>query len=145
MNEVIHDLMLFFREETDRDHISIRTNLSPNLPRIEGDRVQLKQVLQNLVINGMDAMQVDSGREKELWISTKREDSGEVAVEVKDSGVGFSSEGADKIFQPFFSTKPQGIGVGLSISRSIVEAHGGHLSAAENPDGGAIFKFTLPV
>ena len=104
----------------------------------------LQQVLQNLVVNGIDAIRGSAGTAKELWIETAREDAGGITVKVKDSGVGLSTEVSDRIFQPFFTTKPQGIGLGLSISRSIIESHGGHLGASQNPCGGAIFQFTLP-
>ena len=107
--------------------------------------MQLQQVLQNLVANGIDAMHGSTGRIQELWITTGKKAAGEVVVKIKDSGVGLSQEVSDRIFQPFFTTKPQGIGLGLSISRSIIESHGGHLSASQNPGGGAIFQFTLPI
>jgi len=144
INEVIHDLTVFLREEAVRDQIELRTNLAQDLPRVEADRVQLQQVLQNLVTNGMDAMRELEGRARELWITSAQEKPGEIVVRVKDSGVGLSPEVVDRIFQPFFTTKPQGIGMGLSISRSIIESHGGHLAATQNPEGGAVFQFTLP-
>jgi C4-dicarboxylate-specific signal transduction histidine kinase len=144
VNEVIQDLIVFLRDETARDRIDLRTDFALNLPSVEGDRVQLQQVLQNLVANGIDAMHGSTGRARELWITTAKETSGEVAVRIKDSGVGLSQEVSDRIFQPFFTTKPQGIGLGLSISRSIIESHGGHLSASQNTSGGAVFQFTLP-
>jgi C4-dicarboxylate-specific signal transduction histidine kinase len=144
VNEVIQDLLGFLREESARDNIDLRTEFAADLPEIEGDRVQLQQVLQNLVVNGIDAIRGSAGTAKELWIETAREDAGGITVKVKDSGVGLSTEVSDRIFQPFFTTKPQGIGLGLSISRSIIESHGGHLGASQNPCGGAIFQFTLP-
>ncbi len=145
MNQLIHEFIMVFREETVRDHILIHTDFCADLASVQGDRVQLQQVLQNLVVNGMDALHDISGRARELWITTGRENANEIVVKVKDCGVGLSSEVADKIFQPFFTTKPRGIGVGLSISRSIIEAHGGNLTAYPNPEGGATFQFTLPV
>jgi C4-dicarboxylate-specific signal transduction histidine kinase len=145
INEVIQDLLAFLREETARDNVALHTDFESKLPKVEGDRVQLQQVLQNLVANGVDAMRASTGRTRALWITTAKEPSGEVTVKVTDSGVGLSQEVSDRIFQPFFTTKPQGIGLGLSISRSIIESHGGHLSASQNPDGGAIFQFTLPI
>jgi C4-dicarboxylate-specific signal transduction histidine kinase len=145
MNQLIREFIMVFREETVRDHILIHTDFCPDLPAVRGDRVQLQQVLQNLLVNGMDALHGITGRARELWITTGQERANEIIVKVKDCGVGFNSEVADKIFQPFFTTKPQGIGLGLSISRSIIESHGGHLAAHPNPDGGAIFQFTLPI
>ena len=145
INEVIHDLTAFLREDAARDKIALRTELAKDLPWVEGDRVQLQQVLQNLVTNGMDAMGGVTGSCRELWISTTQETPDEIVVRVKDSGVGLSPEVIDRIFQPFFTTKPQGIGMGLSISRSIIESHGGHLAAMQNPAEGAVFQFTLPV
>jgi C4-dicarboxylate-specific signal transduction histidine kinase len=145
ISELIHELTLFFREEAERDHIQLRIAVAQGLPKVEGDRVQLQQVLQNLVTNGMDAMRVVTGRTRELFIATAQEKPGEIIVRVKDSGVGLSPEVIDRVFQPFFTTKPQGIGMGLSISRSIIESHGGHLAASPNPAGGAIFQFTLPI
>jgi C4-dicarboxylate-specific signal transduction histidine kinase len=127
-----------------RDHVEIHTEFARNLPRVEGDRVQLQQVLQNLISNGIDALHAETGRKKELWIETSRGPSNTVLVKVKDAGVGLSRAVSERIFEPFFTTKPQGIGLGLSISRSIIDAHGGALSAQPNPAGGAIFQFSLP-
>jgi len=145
VNDVVRDFTVFLREETDHDHIVLRTEMGSDLPTVAGDKVQLQQVLQNLVMNGIDAMTGSTGRQKEICIATARKNSGEIVIRVKDSSVGLSPEVADSIFQPFFTTKRQGIGLGLSISRSIIESHGGHMSAAQNPGGGAIFEFTLPI
>lgn len=144
MNEVIRELSIVLREEAVRDHVEIHTEFARNLPRVEGDRVQLQQVLQNLISNGIDALHAETGRKKELWIETSRGPSNTVLVKVKDAGVGLSRAVSERIFEPFFTTKPQGIGLGLSISRSIIDAHGGALSAEPNPAGGAIFQFSLP-
>jgi len=144
MNEVIHELTLFLREEALRRHVVIRTDLIPGLPKVEADRVQLQQVILNLVANGMDAMAETTERQRELLISARAEQE-EIAVRVEDSGVGLNHQAAEKIFQPFFSTKAHGIGMGLAISRSIVEAHEGKLWATPRPSGGAVFQFTLPI
>lgn len=144
LNEVIHELIVFVRDEAHRRHIAIRAELSPGLPKIKGDRVQLQQVVLNLVMNGLDAMAETSDRAKELLIRTRREAS-EVVVQVEDSGIGLDTESGEKIFNPFFTTKPHGIGMGLSISRSIVEAHEGRLTGLPRPSGGAIFQFVLPI
>ena len=145
INEVIRDFTVFLREEIEHAHVQLQTDFARNLPRVEGDRVQLQQVLQNLVTNGIDAMHAVPGHSKELWITTVQENPNEIAVKIKDSGLGLGPEVSDRIFQPFFTTKPQGIGLGLSISRSIIESHGGRLAAFQNPRGGAIFQFTLPI
>ena len=109
------------------------------------DRVQLQQVVLNLMMNGMDAMAGTASRTKELLISSGTENSTQIVVRVEDGGVGFSPAITEKIFEPFFTTKPQGIGMGLSISRSIVESHQGRLWATPRPSGGAIFQFTIPI
>ncbi len=144
MNEVIHELTVFLRDEAVRRHISIRTDLVPGLPKVKADRVQLQQVVLNLIMNGMDAVAETTGRPKELLLSARGQDA-ELLVRVEDSGIGLDAETTEKIFQPFFTTKPHGIGMGLSISRSIIEAHEGHLWVVPRPSGGAIFQFTLPL
>jgi C4-dicarboxylate-specific signal transduction histidine kinase len=144
MNEVIHEIIVFVRDEAHRRHVSIRAELFPSLPKVQGDRVQLQQVVLNLVMNGLDAMAETSDRAKELLVRTRREAS-DVVIQVEDSGVGLDLESAEKIFEPFFTTKPDGIGMGLSISRSIVESHEGRLTGVTGPSGGAIFQFVLPI
>ncbi len=144
MNEVIRELILFLRDETNRRHISIRTELTASLPKIKADRVQLQQVILNLIMNGMDAMAETANRPKDLLISS-RENGAAVVVRVEDRGIGLNAEIAERIFDPFFTTKPHGTGMGLSISRSIVEAHQGRLWAESCPSGGATFQFTLPI
>ncbi|MBZ5547225.1 MAG: DUF4118 domain-containing protein [Acidobacteriia bacterium] len=144
VNEVIHELTTFLRDEAVRRGIAIRTDLVPGLPKVKADRVQLQQVLLNLMMNGMDAMAETTNFPKELLISARANEA-DVMVRVEDTGVGLNAETAEKVFQPFFTTKPHGIGMGLSISRSIVEAHEGRLWATPRSSGGAIFEFTLPV
>jgi C4-dicarboxylate-specific signal transduction histidine kinase len=144
INEVIHELTTFLRDDAMRRHIAIRTDLVPGLPKVKADRVQLQQVVLNLMTNGMDAMAETTDRAKELLISA-RGDNSKIVVRVEDSGVGLDPGAAEKIFNPFFTTKPHGIGMGLSISRSIIESHEGRLWASPRPSGGAIFQFTLPV
>ena len=144
MNEVIHELTVFLRDEAVRRRITIRTDLVPGLTKVKADRVQLQQVVLNLMMNGMDAVVETTGRPRELLLSAREEDS-ELLVRVEDSGIGLNAETAEKIFQPFFTTKPHGIGMGLSISRSIIESHEGHLWAVPRPTGGAVFQFTLPI
>jgi C4-dicarboxylate-specific signal transduction histidine kinase len=144
INEVIHELTTFLRDDALRRRIAIRTDLVPGLQKIKADRVQLQQVVLNLMMNGMDAMAQTSDRAKELLVSARGDES-EIVVRVEDSGMGLDAEVDDKIFNPFFTTKPHGIGMGLSISRSIIESHEGRLWASPRPSGGAIFQFTLPV
>ena len=143
LNEVIRELTVFLRNEASSRQISMRTELSPALPKVKADRVQLQQVVMNLMLNGMDAM--SDTRDKELVIRSQKEKANQVLIVVEDSGGGLDPETAEKIFDPFFTTKLHGIGVGLSISRSIVESHRGRLWAAPRPGGGTVFQFTLPV
>jgi C4-dicarboxylate-specific signal transduction histidine kinase len=145
MNEVIQELAIFLRGETLNQHVALKMDLDPDLPRVRGDRVQLQQVVLNLIMNGMEAMRSLNGGEKEIWIRTRGDEDANIRVVVEDFGVGLTSEIADKIFQPFFTTKEQGIGMGLSISRTIVESHAGRLWAAPRAEHGAVFQFTIPV
>lgn len=144
INEVVHELTTILRDEAVRRRIAIRTDVVPGLPKVKADRVQLQQVVLNLMMNSMDAMAEITDGSKELLVSTRANEAG-VVVRVEDTGVGLDVETAEKIFQPFFTTKHHGIGMGLSISRSIIEAHEGRLWASARPSGGAIFQFTLPV
>jgi C4-dicarboxylate-specific signal transduction histidine kinase len=145
INETIEELAVFLRDEAIGRGISIRTQLAPGLPKIKGDRVQLQQVVLNLLLNGMDAMIKTAGPSREIGVVSRRNDSNEVVVSVEDCGAGLPSEIEGKIFDPFFTTKPQGIGMGLSISRSIIESHRGRLWAEPRPSGGTVFQFAIPV
>jgi PAS domain S-box-containing protein len=145
MNEVIRELTVFLRDEAMRHHIVLRADLAPDVPKVTGDRVQLQQVVLNLVMNGIEAMRGTNSGPKELRICTRKDSLEGVLVQVEDSGTGICPDIAGKIFDPFFTTKPQGIGMGLSISRSIVESHEGSLWASPRPSGGAIFQFTVPI
>src|SRR5579862_2199963 len=145
MNEVIQELMGFLRDDARGRQISIFTDLAPDLPQVTGDRVQLQQVMLNLLMNGIDALRGITGHPKELRVSSQRKGSSEILIGVEDSGIGLSEEAAEKIFTPFFTTKPQRIGMGLPISRSIVESHDGRLWAETSSTGGAIFQFTIPI
>jgi PAS domain S-box-containing protein len=144
MNEVIQELTVILRDEIVSNRIVLRTELTPRLPEITGDRVQLQQVVLNLIVNSIDGLRDKRDGPREIMVRSAREGSAGVRITVEDSGVGFTQEAAEKIFQPFFTTKPTGIGMGLSISRSIVESHGGRLWASPRPSGGAIFHFTVP-
>lgn len=145
VNETIQELVGFLRHEASSRHISIRTQLAPSLPLLKADRVQLQQVVLNLVMNAMDALTDAPVKQREIVIASSTREESELVVAVADRGPGLNPETVDKIFDPFFTTKPQGIGVGLSISRSIIESHEGALWASPNPRGGAIFQFTLPI
>jgi C4-dicarboxylate-specific signal transduction histidine kinase len=143
VNEVIREMVVLLRSEATRHNILVRTELAADLPQAMGDRVQLQQVVMNLMVNSIDAMEdVDGARE--LAIKSQRAENEQVLVSVSDTGVGLPQQQADQIFKAFFTTKLQGTGMGLSISRSIVESHGGRLWAAENSPRGASFCFSLP-
>jgi signal transduction histidine kinase len=143
VNDVIRDMTGFLRSEVTRHSVSLRTELAPDLPQVLGDRVQLQQVMMNLIINSIDAMKDVDGT-RELAIKSQRAGNSQLMVSVTDTGVGLPPLQADQIFNAFFTTKPHGTGMGLSISRSIVGLHGGRLWAANNPPHGASFQFTLP-
>jgi len=143
VSEVIQEMVVLLRSEASRHSVSILTELSAGLPRVVADRVQLQQVLMNLMLNGIEAMQ-DTKAEGQLTIKSLMAEGGQLLISVSDTGVGLPPEQADQIFNAFFSTKAQGTGMGLSISRSIVESHGGRMWATPNSGGGATFNFTLP-
>jgi PAS domain S-box-containing protein len=143
INEVIEEMVVLLRGEAIRYSILLKTELEADTPRVMADRVQLQQVLMNLMLNGMDAMK-DADGTRELTIKSQRGENDQVLVSVNDTGVGLPPEQADRIFTAFFTTKPHGTGMGLSISRSIVESHGGRLWAAGNAPRGASFCFSLP-
>ena len=141
INEVIGEMVLLLRSEANGYAVSIRTDLAADLPEITADRVQLQQVLMNLMLNGIEAMKETGGV---LTVKTGRGEGGQVLISVSDTGVGLPAGRADEIFNAFFTTKPQGSGMGLAISRSIVESHGGRLWATSHDGRGATFHFTLP-
>ena len=143
MNEVIQEVLALTGRELDEHQVSVQRQLTAQLPFVLADRVQLQQVLLNLIMNGMEALIAVRDRPRLLWVQSGTDDSGDVLVAVSDSGTGFDLE-VDKVFTPFFTTKATGMGMGLSISRSLVEGHGGRLWAAPNSPHGAIFSFTLP-
>ncbi len=144
VNEIIRDMVALMRGEIKRHSISVRSELAEDTPQITGDRVQLQQVLMNLMVNAIDAMK-DANGTRELAIKSQRTDNEQLMVSISDTGVGLPPEQADKIFDAFFTTKPHGTGMGLRISRSIVESHGGRLWAADNSPRGARFHLTLPM
>ena len=143
VNEVIGEMTVLLRSEATAYSISVRTELAEDLPQVMGDRMQLQQVLMNLMMNSIDAMKEVDGT-RELTINSQRGENEKLVVSVSDTGVGLPPEQADQIFNAFFTTKPNGTGMGLRISRSIVESHGGRLWASANTNRGVTFYFTLP-
>jgi C4-dicarboxylate-specific signal transduction histidine kinase len=140
INDAILEVIALTRTEAANNSVSVRTQLAEGLPRVQGDRVQLQQVLLNLIINAIEAMRDLGEEERELLISSRSEPDG-VSVGVRDTGPGLSPESLSRLFEPFYTTKPEGMGVGLSICRSIIEAA---RWANANMPCGAIFQFTLP-
>jgi signal transduction histidine kinase len=140
---VIREMIALLQSEAMRSNISVRTQLAADLPQIMGDRLQLQQVTMNLIANSIDAMK-DVDGPRELTIESQRTEEEQLQVSVSDTGIGLPPQEADKIFDPFFTTKPHGTGMGLRISSSIVESHGGHLWATANSGRGATFYFTMP-
>jgi PAS domain S-box-containing protein len=145
INEVVNEVITLVQHELFSHRVSLRMELAPALPLVIADRIQLQQVILNLVINGVEAMQSVTDRPRELMIRTHQDEARKILVTVKDGGVGIDAENADRLFNAFFTTKSNGMGMGLSICRSIVDAHGGRLSASSNVGPGATFQFTLPL
>ncbi len=144
INEVIREVIEFTRSETEKHRTSAQAALWEDLPLVEGDRVQLQQVVLNLVVNAVQAMDATAERPRELFITTAQAEPNGVLVAVKDSGPGLAPDSLPHLFAPFYTTKPDGLGMGLSICRSIIEAHGGRLWVEANEPRGAIFHFTVP-
>jgi PAS domain S-box-containing protein len=142
LNEIVREMSVLLGNPANRNAVSIRTDLDPELPTTTADRVQLQQVLMNLMLNGIEAMQDTGG---ELTVASKRTEDDQPLISVSDTGIGLSIDKAERIFEAFFTTKPRGTGMGLSISRRIIASHGGHLWASPNTGRGATFQFTLPV
>jgi signal transduction histidine kinase len=144
MNQAIFDATTLTRNELIRHRIALQIQLAQEPPVVQGDRIQLQQVLLNLIVNAIEAMCAVNEGPRELLISSASDAADSVLIAVRDTGPGLTPEGFDRVFQPFHTTKPDGMGMGLSICRSIVEAHGGRLWATANAPRGAIFQFTLP-
>jgi C4-dicarboxylate-specific signal transduction histidine kinase len=144
INKTIREVILVADTEVRRNCISLQTQLSNDLPLILADRIQLQQVILNLIKNAVEAMSVASEGPRELLVSSGKDESKGVLVAVRDSGPGLDPEALAHLFDPFYTTKPEGMGMGLAISRSIIEAHGGRLWATSNRPHGAVFQFTLP-
>jgi signal transduction histidine kinase len=139
---VIREVIVLVRNEADRYSVSIHADLARNFPKVMADRVQLQQVFTNLMLNGIEAMK-DVNAARELTIKSEQADSGHLLISVSDTGVGLAPQQAEQIFKALFTTKPDGTGMGLPISRSIIESNGGRLWVTSNQPQGAVFQFTL--
>jgi C4-dicarboxylate-specific signal transduction histidine kinase len=144
INEVVNEVLSLIRREISVHQVWVRLDLASSLLSVFGDRVQLQQVVLNLLVNSIQAMALVDDRPRELLIRSRAYNSEHVLVEVRDSGVGVDPEHAGRLFNAFFTTKADGMGMGLSICRSIIEAHGGRIWASPNAGPGTIFQFTLP-
>jgi C4-dicarboxylate-specific signal transduction histidine kinase len=144
INETVQEVIALVSSDVLRSKVELRAELAANLPPVTGDRIELQQVVLNLILNARDAMSEVRTHPRELLITTLKSKSGDVMVAVRDSGKGLDPKDAEKIFDPFFTTKPEGMGLGLSISRRIIEDHGGTLWAKPNDGKGATIQFTLP-
>ena len=144
VNEVIEDVISLTRETTRTRRTRLETRIAPGAPRVLADRIQLQQVLVNLIINAVDSMAEINDRPRVVTISLNCNEAQQVEVAVTDSGTGIDPRHRDRIFEPFFTTKSDGMGMGLAICRGIVEALGGRLWATSNPDFGTTVRFTLP-
>ena len=145
LNDIVGEVAWLMRSDAIIRNVPIGLELADDLPRVRGDRVQLQQVVLNLVLNGLEAMREPGAGDRTLVIRTARDGAAAVAVAVQDSGIGIDEKELDRLFQPLYTTKAEGLGMGLAIARTIVDAHGGQLGAANNVHGGATFHFTLPV
>jgi signal transduction histidine kinase len=145
LNQVVNEAVELVEHQLVKHWISLQTELAPALPEIPGDRVQLQQVIINLLMNGIEAMEPITDRPRELLIRSGGDDTGHLILSVTESGIGIFAENANRPFSAFFTTKSSGPGMGLSICRSIVEAHGGRTSASSNEGPGATFQLVLPL
>jgi C4-dicarboxylate-specific signal transduction histidine kinase len=144
VNEAINEVIGMVQGAIDKSRVSVRTRLSERLIPVQGDRVQLQQVVVNLILNAVEAMSTVENGARELSISTEQSDTGGIRVAVGDSGPGIAPEHLQRVFEPFYTTKASGIGMGLSICRSIIDGHGGRLWAEASEPRGTVFQFTLP-
>jgi signal transduction histidine kinase len=144
VNELIREVVALLQAGASKNQVELQTELASDLPPAVGDRVQVQQLIVNLALNGIEAMGAVIDRPRRLVIRSERQNSEELLVAVRDSGVGIDAKDFRRIFDAFFTTKAQGMGMGLSICRSIVESHGGRLWASANSDYGATLQFTLP-
>jgi C4-dicarboxylate-specific signal transduction histidine kinase len=145
INDLIREVMTLVRSELQGRGVSIRTELSDSLPHLSGNRVQLRQVILNLIMNAVEAMASIKDRERVLHVCSQFTDQRDVVVMVEDTGTGIEEDDRNRVFEAFFTTKPEGMGIGLSICRSIVEAHGGRITALRANPHGSVFQVVLPV
>jgi len=145
INDAAQEAVALARDELLKRNVALRVELAEDLPPVRGDRIQLQQVILNLIMNGTEAMASVADGSRELLMISQKSGTNSVLIAVRDSGVGINVGDTDRIFDAFFTTKPTGMGMGLSISRSIVEAHGGHIWAEPNDGLGLTMQFTLPI
>jgi signal transduction histidine kinase len=145
LNETTREVISLSWNELQSGRVILRTELAPDLPPVTGDRVQLQQVILNLLLNAADAMSEIDDHSRQLMIKTEVHNGDQVRLSVRDAGVGFDPDSVNKLFEPFYSTKSEGMGMGLSVSRSIIESHHGRLGAARNDGPGATFYFSIPL
>jgi signal transduction histidine kinase len=144
LNEAAREVIALSLSDLQRSRVILRSQFADDLPPVTGDRVQLQQVILNLVVNAADAMSGVDDRPREMAIRTERDEADRVRLTVRDAGVGFEPDGVDKLFEAFYTTKTDGMGIGLSVSRSIIESHHGRLWAEPNDGPGATFSFSIP-
>jgi C4-dicarboxylate-specific signal transduction histidine kinase len=144
LNEVIEESVALAELQANRNNVAVVTELAPDLPLVLGDRIQLQQVILNLMMNGIESMTGVTDRLRRLLIKSEMENSNQLRISICDSGIGVNADVMARLFEPFFTTRPEGIGMGLPISLSIIEAHGGRLWAESTVDQGSVFQFTLP-
>jgi signal transduction histidine kinase len=144
LNEATREVIALSLSGLQRNRVILRTELADDLPPVTGDRVQLQQVVLNLLVNASDAMSAVEDRPRQLLIRTERDDEESLRLTVQDAGVGFDPQAANRLFEAFYTTKDDGMGIGLSVSRSIIESHHGRLWATPNDGPGATFSFSIP-
>jgi C4-dicarboxylate-specific signal transduction histidine kinase len=144
LNRVIEETVALVSEQASRNAVTIAKELDPHLPVVMADRIQLQQVVLNLMVNAIEALSSVTRRPRQLTVRSEKQDNGLVRISVRDNGIGITSETMSRLFEPFFTTRDHGMGMGLAISRSIAESHGGHLWADSMGNEGAVFQFTLP-
>jgi signal transduction histidine kinase len=147
LNEIVREVIAMVRHDLQRSGVALKTRLAEDLPLVPGDRVQLQQVVLNLILNAIEATREIEGRYRQVWIASRVEGGEKVHMQVRDSGsgLGLAPDSRARVFEAFYTTRQSGLGMGLSISKSIVEAHGGRISAMPNSPHGAIFQFWLPL